>query len=129
MKGLAINFSGDKGATLAVGTLISGFNCFAQNGLVNIACGKGSDTIFPDKGTNLYKDALAGRVPNFSEAYHASNFAALDTTFFLKQYENPNEEGIKSIILNPFSYVNNRLKLSASFIGTLDTTVGITETL
>lgn len=129
MKGLAINFSGKAGATLAVDRSVSNFECSAQNGLVNIACSKGSDPIYSDRGTNLYKDALAGKVPTFSSAYHIANFSALDTKFFLKSTTPVDAEEVEKVILNPVSFTDNRLRLQASFTGSKGTKIGITAVL
>ena len=129
MKGLAINFSGKAGATLFTDKAVSGFSCTAQNGLVNIACGKGEDPTFDSRGTNLYKDALAGKVPTFSDSYHIANFAALDTKFFLKQNAPDGEEVIEKVILDPVEFDGNRLLLKASFTSTSGTQIGITTTL
>ena len=129
MKGLAINFAGNAGATLLTSGKVSGFACTAQNGLVNIACNKGEDVIDADRGTNLYKDALAGRVPTFSDAYHIANFAALDTKFFLKKHTPEGEEIVEKVILDPITFDGNRLALKASFTSTAGTTIGINTSL
>ena len=128
MKGLALQFSGASGITLAVTKKVTDFNCVAQNGMVNIACDKGSDFIYPDKGTTLYKDALAGKVPTFTDAYHYSNFAALDTRFFLKNQAPAGVEVIDKVVLLPFTYTTAGLVLNASFSGANGTTIGITTT-
>lgn len=128
MKGLALQFSGAAGVTIAVTKTVTDFNCVAQNGMANIACSKGTDAIYPDKGTTLYKDALAGKVPTFTDAYHYSNFAALDTRFFLKKEAPAGVEVIDKVVLLPFSYTSSGLVLNASFTGANGTTIGITTT-
>lgn len=129
MKGLSIDFKGTSGITLAVTEFVTDFRATTQDGMLNIACTKGSDIIYPDRGTNLYKDALAGKVPTLTDAYHVSNFAALDTKFFLNSVIVDGGERVDKIVLEPFSYENNRLKINATFTGDAGTTVGINVTI
>lgn len=84
MKTLKIMFS-KNGASFDLGAPLYGeFECSVQNALVNIATLQGSDYVFPEKGTTIYKSALNGSLVDLNAARHAANFAALDTFLFLR---------------------------------------------
>lgn len=71
-------------------TPLRDFDCTVQNALVNIGTEIGSDPTYPDRGTNLAKDAAQGRMVNESWANHTANFAALKTLSFLQQTDTDN---------------------------------------
>jgi hypothetical protein len=125
MKGLAIVFEAD-GATLSSTASVSGFATIAQNGLVNIATIKGSDALYPKRGTALYSGGVAGKIPTYSLAYHAANFAALDTTSFIRStdYSTVSYERLKKVSLKPALYEGTRMRLNAFFLGVDGTTIG-----
>ena len=108
-----------------------GFDATVQNALVNIACDVGTDPVFPTKGTELYKQGVAGQLSDLAAAGHAANFAALDTLFFCRGVDvaGTAEERIKEIRLNPIFFGNQRVTLNGQFTGTLGSVKGIAATL
>lgn len=125
MEGLAINFV-KSGALLAVGSKVSDFNTIVQNGMVNIATEAGSDPIYATRGTELYSAGVLGALTTYDEAYHASNFAALDTSFFLKlsDYTEVNYERVRLVELQPVTYTGTQMNINARFEGENGTVVG-----
>lgn len=112
MKGLAINFI--KGAAVLVPTgQVEDFDATVQNVAVNIVTTVGSDGIFPDRGTGLFKQALRGIIMNINEAHRVSTEARLDTLFFIRKHD-PADEEIKLGIcsLSPIEYERTFLKLT-----------------
>ena len=83
MQGLKVDFNSD-GAVLRLDKTVAGADAEIQNMLVNAGSLKGSDFIFPSRGTNLLKDAVAGAVVDANSAQHSANFAALATLNFIK---------------------------------------------
>lgn len=125
MEGLALDFI-KTGAVLAVNSKVSDFNTIVQNGMVNIGTENGSDPLYPTRGTKLYASGVVGALTTFEEAYHASNFAALDTTFFLKlsDYTVVDYERVRLVELQPVSYVGTQMSINARFEGETGTVVG-----
>lgn len=127
MKGLSIEFI-KSGSVLDTNKAVEGFAALAQNGMVCIGCVTGSDPIFPAKGTLLYKKAVEGRISTYSAAYHASNFAALDTQFFLKESDADatGEERISKVTMSPAKFDASGLEVDVSFEGDQGTVIGLT---
>ena len=125
MKGLSIDFK-KTGATLAVASSVTGFATVAQNGMVNIATSRGSDKVYPSRGTALYAQGVLGDLTTYKSAYHASNFAALDTLLFAldSNYEDDTDERLKSVKLLPVTYTGTTMRAQATFIGVDGTRIG-----
>lgn len=115
MKGLKITFEAT-GATISTSEKVEGVAAQVQNSLVNIAQQKGSDKLFPNKGTDIFRQALQGRIAGLQEAHHLSNFAALDTLFFIRDtLRDQDMTKISRVVLKPFEYSGNRLRITSSF--------------
>ena len=56
-----------------------------QNLGVNLAQIKGTSTVFPKKGTSLFKQSLRGMVVNMESANRYGGLAAVDTLFFMRE--------------------------------------------
>lgn len=125
MEGLAINFSAD-GATLSTTDKVEHFATIAQNGMVNIGTIHGSDPINTNRGTDIYNSGVLGKLTTYRAAYHATNFAAIDTEFYLREtdVDDPTYERVDSVTLEPKSYTNNVFTVNAFFTGENGSTVG-----
>ncbi|NDG53455.1 MAG: hypothetical protein EBY39_10595 [Flavobacteriia bacterium] len=82
MKGLRIDFQGDKARIDFKHPLETTIDCLAQNGVVNVGTIAGSDKAFPNKGTNLKQQIFSGLAYSENAAGHLGNFAAVDTRNF-----------------------------------------------
>ena len=125
MEGLAIEFE-STGAVLDVSTKVSNFSTIVQNGLVNIGTIAGSDPLYLSRGTQLYNSGVVGALTTYNDAYHAANFAALDTSFFLKRsdYADANYERVRLVEMQPVSYNGSRMQINVRFEGENGTIVG-----
>lgn len=129
-KSLKIIFSAE-GSTLDLANTVEGFAATVQNGLVNIVTEKGSDPGDPARGTDMFRDALQGKVADLLAAQHIANLAALDTVFYLRGTDDPaaDYERVEKINMRPFSYTGERLELNAVFSGTAGSQMGVEETV
>lgn len=100
MNSLKIEF-GDNGAELIVDEIVSDRLATIQAAMINFGTAKGSDPALPARGTNLLATAVSGLI-NEQEAIHASNFAAVDTRFFVRENEDDvGQDRLKEIITSP----------------------------
>lgn len=128
MTGIAIDFTGEL-PTFGTGK-VSGFAASVQNALVNIGTAQGSDPVFPDRGTDLQKDAVEGRLIDLNAAQHSSNFAAVDTLAFLRSYTSPDDStGLLAVQLEPADFTGTRLMIDAIFTSQGGATVGVKTAL
>lgn len=116
MKGLKVNFNSD-GITIDTEASVDGLEATIQNALLNIATRKGTDKVFPNKGTDLLHSAVTGKIVGINDANHVSQFAALDTLFFIRQFDitQPSNTRIGKIFMQPVSYNGHRLLINATF--------------
>jgi hypothetical protein len=127
MRGIAIDFV-KEGAVLSVTRQVTDFDTIVQNSLVNCGTVAGSDPLYSGRGTELYSGSdLIGRVTTYEDAYHASNFAALDTLNFMRasDYDDDEHEKIQSVALEPIKYEGAQLNLNAVVTGSNGTRRGI----
>lgn len=115
MTGLKLQFA-TGGARIDFDEPVSGFFCEIQNALVNCGTERGSDPIFPNRGTDLGKPEFLGSLINFMDAAHQANFAAMDTLFFLKEVASEtNVHEISEMLLDPVGLREGQLLLTAGF--------------
>jgi hypothetical protein len=124
MRSLRINFSATGGCSLVTASEVSGFEAVMQNALVFCGCSKASDTTYPDRGTELLRQALDGELGTLQAARHAANFASLDCRDFSVANTDA-EEVLEAFSLAPNDLSNGRLILSASGTSNLGNTVGL----
>lgn len=86
MRGIKILFQ-DGGPVFDLENPVKDFDATVQNALVNTGTRLNSDAVYPDRGTELMKDAAAGRMVNLTSANHMANFAALRTLAFIQKTE------------------------------------------
>jgi len=129
MKGLKLIFH-TGGADFDFTTPVEDFDCLIQNSLVNIGSMKGTDRVFPDAGTNLFRSALNGALLDTTAAAHASNFAALSTLNFVQANDYSDDPNpLVGIILRPATFSRQRLTVDAQFTAADGTVKGILSTL
>lgn len=113
LKSLKINFT-KEGASLNFESVVRGFESTKQNAIVNLGTQKGSDKVYPEKGTGLMEAAFKGAISgNAMEAGHQANFAASDTLFFMATLpdQDENEEGIEKISIEPTGFDGYHLRM------------------
>jgi len=127
MKTLAIEFEGAEGARLNFSSLRTGFMTQVQSALVNLATERGSDRLSPRRGTQLLRRAVSGRLRNIrSDSRNAASFAAIDTLFFLRAGDAPNDtERAAEIKLQLGEFQDRKLNLHLQMVSTTGETVGI----
>lgn len=83
MRGIKLQFS-DKAPKLDLTTSVVDSDSTTQNVMVSLGTDKGSDRLFPARGTDLLKSFLQMGYVGDVEAQHIANFAALDSLFFYR---------------------------------------------
>jgi hypothetical protein len=86
VSGLALSFD-KEGIRLLLDKSVSGLPAQVQAALLNVACARGSDPVYADRGTELMERAARDGVWSPARAQHLVNFAAVDTLFFLREVE------------------------------------------
>jgi hypothetical protein len=128
MKGIAIDFTGER-PVFGSGQ-VSDFGAAVQNSLVNIGTQQGSDPIYPERGTTLQEDAVAGRLIDLNSAQHSSNFAAVDTLAFARAFTPADDpHSVASVQLEPADFTGSSLLIDAIFTSLEGATVGVKTTL
>lgn len=79
----------------------------AQKVLINLPIIKGTDQLYPERGTDLLKQCIGAVIVNKNAAQHIANFAALDTIYFINDtdgldIDDPN--GLADVDLTLTSY-------------------------
>jgi len=115
MKGLKLIF-GPSGVEIDPLASVSGVEAKIQGALVNIGTSRGSDSVWPDRGTELLKNAVLNGVPGVVQAQHLANFAAVDTLFFQRQQEERTDLDSPEVLkLTPASLDAGRMDLDLYF--------------
>lgn len=127
MRSLAIEFEGDNGARLNFNKVRSGFGTQVQKALMNLATERGSDRFSPTRGTDLLRRAISGRLRGVNnKSRNAAGFAAIDTLFFQRGDDSPNDvERTSEIKLVVASVTSRQLNLQVQMVSTTGETVGI----
>lgn len=123
MRGLSIKFKTDK--TDIELSESHDFELVIQNMLVNLGQASGSSSMFPTKGTTMLKDSLEGGVIDDASANRIGGNAAVDTIFFLREYEIPGQESLKELAVLPEVYENGVLRFQVNLKSTLDRSMGL----
>lgn len=106
-----ILFHKDGSVELLPDSLVTDFKSTVQRSLVNCLITKGSDKIFPRRGTDLLTRAIGGSLLNQRAAQHAGNFASSDTLFFGREHD---------LIDSPFKLAAMQLSVSLLSLDLLD---------
>lgn len=116
MKGLKILLSKND-TVIDLNNSVSGFDATVQNALVNIATQSGSDYIYADKGTELLKNAVTGKIVGWNDANHEAQAAGITTLFFSRAQDGTavDTERLGAVNMAPVTYTEGTLTISASF--------------
>lgn len=130
MRGLKLEF-GDEGVRIVPTEEVQDLDADTQNILMSLGTSKGSDQIFPDRGTNLFIRGLQGRLIDKITAGHEGNYAANDALFFVSNNDPFDEtrERIRRIILTPVEFDGQNLDMSLELETTTGTRIGTEATL
>lgn len=135
MRDIRIRFNGGEDTRLDLKHEVKGKRLYAQKYLVNTATTKGTDFIFPDRGTDLMTSAISGGAVDEISLGHIGNFAAIDTLYFCSYEEHApvyNSQGyIRAYALLPKSYDNSThtMTFDAEFTFRDGTTRVVTTTM
>lgn len=128
MKTLKINFD-SAGASFG-NSSVTGFSATAQACLVTLGCDKGSDPIFPTRGTNLRKAGASGALIDSNSAQHASNFAAVDVLFFVGKAGSPSDpDNVSAVKLQAALLSGQALTIKSQFTSIGGETIGTLATI
>lgn len=89
MKAINVIFNGGEGTLIDWNNKVEDQACITQKYIINVATEKGTDPIFPDRGTDLLLRAIGGVVIDANSAAMIGNFAATDTIYFCSWEEVP----------------------------------------
>lgn len=133
MKDFRIHFDGGEDTVFDFRTPVEGKDMYIQKMLINIATEKGSDPLYPDRGTNLVSDAVGGLVVNGQAAAHSGNFAALSTNLFVNREDYAATAGspdrIKSCRLSPAGIDSENGSVSYKAVFAFNDGTSTTETI
>lgn len=115
-KSLTLRFDAGGEMTLIPDQQVTGMEAVVQNVMVNLLTDSGSDVLFEDRGTDLFRTALNGGIFNFRSASHACNFAAVDALFFSREYEMADpDDKLTDIVVEPSYLSVNGMEAQLSF--------------
>lgn len=126
MKGLGIKFE-NGGATFNFEEKLDSKRLLVQNYLVNTATVRGSNLIFPQKGTDLLRVVNGGTVFDETTATHQANFAATNTLVFENSQQNDLDLTVDRFKLFPKTLNPENLTLTTLFEFSDGTVVGEDE--
>lgn len=85
MKDIKLNMQGEENTFIDLTKSVDDHTTLAQSCLALSVTVKGSDILFPDKGTDLQAGVINLNIINTLYTSHVSNFAALDILSFLEK--------------------------------------------
>lgn len=110
MRDIRVQFDGESGTRILLNEAVEGKLLTQQKYLINVGTSKGTDKIFPQRGTNLVGGAISGGIIDSVSAEHLGNFAALDTLYFCAYEEHlavyNSSEYVQDFSLKPTDYNN-----------------------
>lgn len=87
--------------------------------VLNLICDKGTDLIFPDRGTELGTIGLRNLISDLVSAGATAKFAALDTLFFMRgQSLVDSADQPQEIVLRPSELSGDSLAMKVSCLTT-----------
>jgi hypothetical protein len=130
MEGIKVNFLNGE-IYIEPGEKVTGFDATIQNALVNIGTRRGTDRTYSEKGTNILKRAVEGKIVGLNVANHETQLAAIDTLFFSREYETSTDLSIRlgNVYMDTLSYDNGRLKINSAFTNFSETITRGTVTI
>jgi hypothetical protein len=129
MRGVKIDFTG-AAPVFDFSNTVQDFNTTVQNSMVNLATQIGSDTLYPDKGTNLLMDAVQGLMINQQWANNSANFAAIKTIVFSQNNDLPGDPfSLQTLSLTADVFNIYNLNFSVTAVCVDGTVVGATANI
>ena len=129
MKNLRLSFD-NGGLRIHPNEEVDGIDSEAQNALLNIGTIRGSDPIFPQRGTGIFLRGLQGKLGSRQAAIHEANFAAIDTLFFLRDTDpHTTNDKLSEVKLQVTEFSLGRLSLNALMTTLSGATVGVDLTV
>jgi hypothetical protein len=116
MEGISINFLNGN-IFIDTDKKVEGFNATVQNALVNIGTRRGTDRIYPEKGTEILQNAVQGKIVGLNVANHEAQLAAIDTLFFSREHETTTDDNVKlgQVFMDTITYEGTKLKIESGF--------------
>jgi hypothetical protein len=125
MKSICIDFASLDGPKLDLTKITSGFAATVQCALVNVGTDRGSDPVFPERGTDLKIDGARGKMATRTWSTQTANFAALRTLTFVQQNDVPaNRWPLQKFVLRVDKQLHTSVDLSVEATAKDGTTVG-----
>ncbi len=116
-RGVKIEFLDGGDLRIDPSSEVDGFDAVVQSCTVNLLVSKGSDPLFPDRGTDLLTRALSGAVFSSQSARHAANFASVDTLFFSRRKERADaDDKPESVLLENLDFKAGKLSFEPRII-------------
>ena len=113
---LAIKFLTGGQISLVTDQRVEGFQAVCQNALVNLLVDAGTDTVFDQRGTDLFISSLQGSVFDLRSASHVCNFAASETLFFSRDTDTAAEaDQLNAVHLTPVFVGAQRMDAQVGF--------------
>jgi hypothetical protein len=136
MKGTKIDFSKVDGglASVQFDQTVEGLEMTAQNGIINLGTERGTDPLYPTRGTDLFSAAVVGSLIDKSERAHATALAAEQTRLFLRaeqdlqDLEQDSDARILKVGLEVRSIELKKIVFNAFFVNVNDQTLGLSLT-
>lgn len=95
MKDIKLNMQGEEDTFIDLTKSVDNHSTLAQSCLALSVTAKGSDRLFPDKGTDLQAGVANINVINTIHTSHVANFAALDILSFLDNNTTYNQNQVE----------------------------------
>jgi hypothetical protein len=129
MNTTVVDFTGDR-PRLDLNRSLSGFKSSAQRCLINLGTRQGTDPLYEDRGTNLLRDAVSGRMVDANAAQHSANFAAADTYFFERTFDTPGDpDALAGVTLTTIEYDGQKVNFQAVFVSAGGEQIGASPTI
>ena len=131
-KGLRINFQGATAKLDFEHPLETDIDCLAQNSVVNAVSKAGTDSIYPEKGSDLVSRMMSGVAFNEVAAGHVANRTALKTRRFMNENIPPEQKDILDVFelrLDGVSDAGSGWKFKARVKSSLGTESTVTWTI
>ena len=125
---LKLDFS-ENGVVLDANNIVDNVNSTAQEALVNTSVKLGEDSVYTDRGTELFKRSTQVSAFSTQEAKHAANFASSETLVFIQRTNGLDPDLLAEYNLQLVDIQNKKINFNA-FVETIQNeTLGISQTV
>lgn len=128
MRAIQLHFSGG-GASLDFNNHIDGFTSTVQNALVFVGQKKGTDKIYPDKGTTLHNNAVSGGLVSPETLEVALNELSVEAQLFINETEeyDYNDDTLASVDIELAAWEGDKARLNVLATSSKGETVGVSS--